>query len=118
MEIRLGTLGEEKVFSYVNLEYAPVKPGSEHTMIAGIIEVQEAVNYHEVYSVSFVYLIKSKLDELKGLYYQAGELNLKIEEEEYSINHTVKFRTSSLTYSKSKSMPPEYEASAILVEVG
>jgi len=118
MEIRLGTLGEEKVFAYINLENTPVKPGSEHLMIAGTIETQEAVNYHEVYDVNFVYLTKSKLDELRGLYFQAGELNLKIEDEEYLINHTVRFKAGSLRHSKSKSMPPEYEASAVLVEVG
>lgn len=118
MEIRLGTLGEEKVFLYVNLESNPVKPSSEHLMISGTIEMQEAINYHEVYNVTFVYLTKSKLDELRGLYFQAGELNLKIEDENFSINHTVKFRAGSLSHTKSKSMPPEYEASAILVEVG
>ena len=118
MEIRLGTLGIEKVFAYVNIESNLVKPGSEHLMISGTMEMQEAVNYHEVYTVNFVYLTKSKLDELKSLYTQAGSSNLQIQDEEFLIDHTVKFRSGSLTYAKSKSMPPDYEASAVLVEVG
>jgi len=118
MEIRLGTLGEEKIFLYVNIESSLVKPSSEHLMISGTIEVQEAVNYYEEFTINFVYLTKSKLDELKSLYAQAGSLNLQIEDEDFVIDHTVKFRAGSLTYAKSKSMPPDYEASAVLVEVG
>ena len=68
MDIKLGILGSETTFSYVNVNYNTIKPKSEHALISGRIKFQEAYDSHRVYSFEFVYLTYAEKTTLEKIF--------------------------------------------------
>ncbi|GAH42745.1 unnamed protein product [marine sediment metagenome] len=85
-------------------------------MIAGNIKMQEAVNTYQTYGLTFLCLTKTEKNALLDIFDLAGELNLKLEDED-EVDHTVKFR-NPIRPKLSRRYPGYYECSATLVEVG
>ena len=116
MIIKLGILGSETTFNFVNVNYETIKPKSEHDLISGEIKVQEAYNYHKVYSFEFVYLTYAEKAILEGLVVLASILNVQFENEAYGTDHSIKFR-NPFSVVRSTRYPPGYEANVVGVEV-
>jgi len=117
MIIKLGILGSEITFNFVNVNYDRVKPNSEHALISGAIKFQEANNSYRVYSFEFVYLTYAQKVILEGIFALSNILNVQFETEDYDIDHGIKFR-NPFSAIRSQRYPPGYEATIIGVEVG
>lgn len=117
MDIKIGPIGSETTFHYVNIAPDRIKPNSEHLMIAGTVKVQESVNTHQTYSLTFLCLTKTEKNSLLDIFDLAGELNLQLEDEDFLEDHTVKFR-NPIRPKMSRDYPGYYEVLATCVEVG
>jgi len=116
MDIKIGPLGSETTYHYVNVSIDRNREKSEHTMIAGNIKMQEAVSIYQTYDIDFLCLTKAEKNSLLDIFDLSGELNLKLEDEDFLENHTVKFR-GSIKPKLSRRFPGYYECSATCVEV-
>lgn len=116
MIIKLGVLGSETTFSYVNVNSDTIKPKSEHALISGGIKFQEAYNFYKVYSFEFVYLTYDEKVILEAIFVLSNILNVQLEEELYGVDHNIKFR-NPLSVVRSRRIPSGYEATITGVEV-
>jgi len=116
MEIKLGILGYETDFHYVNVNDETIKPKSEHGVISGGIKFQEAYNSHKVYSFEFVYLTYAEKVALEAIFVLPNILNVKFETESFDVNHSIKFR-NPFSVIRSQRIPSGYEATIVGVEV-
>jgi len=116
MIVKLGILGSETPFNFVNVNYNTVKPNSEHDLISGEIKFQEAYNSYRVYSMEFVYLTYAQKVILEGIFVLSNILNVQFENELYGIDHSIKFR-NPLNVIRSQRYPPGYETTVVGVEV-
>jgi len=116
MIIKLGILGSEIVFDYVNVNFDTVKPKSEHALISGGVKFQEAYNSHKIYSFEFVYLTYEEKIVLESIFVLSNILNVQLEVEGYEVNHSIKFR-NPFSVIRSRRTPPGYEATITGVEV-
>lgn len=116
LDIKLGPLGSETTFHYVNMNPERIKPGSEHVTVSGVMKFQEAAVVHDEFSFEFVYLTKAERDSLIAIFDLSGVLNVQLEEESFGTDHSFKFR-SPLSSWKSRRYPPGYEATIVGVEV-
>lgn len=116
MDIKLGILGYETDFHYVNVNYDVVKPKSEHALISGGIKFQEAYDSHRVYSFEFVYLTYAEKVLLESIFVLSNILNVQLENEAYGVDHSIKFR-NPLSVIRSRRIPSGYEANTVGVEV-
>jgi len=116
MIIKLGILGLEIDFNYVNLNYNTIVPKSEHALISGGIKFQEAYDSHRVYSFEFVYLTYAKKTTLETIFLSSDILNVKFETENFDVNHSIKFR-NPFSVIRSQRIPSGYEATIVGVEV-
>lgn len=116
MIIKLGILGSETTFNYVNVNSNTIKPKSEHALISGGIKFQEAYNYHKVYSFEFVYLTYAEKVALEAIFVLPNILNVQLEEELYGVDHSIKFR-NPFNITRSRRIPSGYEAIIEGVEV-
>jgi len=116
MIIKLGILGSEVDFNYVNVNSNTIVPKSEHALISGEIKFQEAYNYHKIYSFEFVYLTYAEKVALEAIFVLSTILNVQLEEELYGVDHSIKFR-NPLSVVRSRRIPSGYEATIEGVEV-
>lgn len=116
MIIKLGILGSEVTFSFVNVNYNTIKPKSDHVVISGDVKFQEAYNSYKVYSFEFVYLTYAEKVSLETIFVLADILNVQFENESYGVNHKIKFR-NPFSVIRSGRYPPGYEATIEGVEV-
>jgi len=116
MIIKLGILGFETTFNYVNVNSDTIKPKSEHALISGGVKFQEAYTSHKVYSFEFPYLTYAKKVALEAIFVLSDILNVQLETEDYDIDHSIKFR-NPLSVIRSTRYPPGYEATITGVEV-
>lgn len=116
MIIKLGILGLETTFNFVNVNDDTIKPKSEHALISGEIKFQEAYNSYKVYSFEFVYLSYAKKVILEGILNLSDILNVQFENESYGVDHSIKFR-NPVSVIRSQRYPPGYEANIVGVEV-
>jgi len=116
MIIKLGILGSEITFNFVNVNYDRVKPNSEHALISGAIKFQEANNSYRVYSFEFVYLTYAEKEALEDIFALSNILNVQLETETYGVNHSIKFR-NPFSAIRSQRYPPGYESTIVGVEV-
>jgi len=115
MDIKLGVLGSETTFHYVNILVEENKAKTEHVTIAGTVKMQEAANGFNTYSMIWLCLTKAEKNSLLVILNLSSELNLQMEDDGYS-NHTVKFR-SPVSSNKSLEYPGNYEVIADCIEV-
>ena len=116
MDIKVGIIGNETTFHYVNVVPIEIKPQAEFMTLSGYVKTQEiAVTYHS-YSIIWLALTKSEKDSLLSILRSSSPLNLQFEDEDYS-NHNVKFRWP-ITKGLSLNYPGYYEVTAGCVEVG
>ena len=116
MDIKLGILGSETTFHYVNVNYDAVKPKSEHALISGEIKFQEAYSSYRVYSFEFVYLTYAEKVALEAIFVLSNILNVQFENEAYGVDHSIKFR-NPFSAIRSRRYPPGYEVTLVGVEV-
>lgn len=116
MIIKLGILGSETDFNFVNVNDDTIKPKSEHALISGEIKFQEAYNSYKVYSFEFVYLTYAEKVDLGAIFVLSDILNVQFENEGYGVDHSIKFR-NPLSVERSRRYPPGYEATIEGVEV-
>ena len=116
MIIKLGILGSETTFNFVNVNYNTIKPNSEHNLISGLIKFQEAYNSYRVYSFEFVYLTYAEKIALEAIFVLSNILNVQFETEAYGVDHSIKFR-NPFSAIRSQRYPPGYEATIVGVEV-
>lgn len=116
MIIKLGILGSETTFNFVNVNYNTIKPKSEHALISGEVKFQEAYNSHRIYSIEFVYLTYAEKIALEAIFVLSDILNVQLETESYGIDHSIKFR-NPLSVERSRRYPPGYEVTIEGVEV-
>lgn len=116
MDIKLGVLGSEVIFHYVNVNYNTIKPRSEHALISGEVKFQEAHNSYRIYSFEFVYLTYDEKVALEAIFVLSDILNVQFETESFGINHSIKFR-NPFSIVRSRRTPPGYESTIVGVEV-
>ena len=116
MIIKLGILGSEATFNYVNVNSDIIKPKSEHALISGEIKFQEAFSWHKVYSFEFVYLTYAEKVSLEAIFVLSNILNVQFETEGYGTDHSIKFR-NPCSVIRSRRIPSGYEANLEGVEV-
>lgn len=116
MIIKLGILGSETTFNFVNVNDDTIIPKSEHALISGEVKFQEAYNSHKVYSFEFVYLTYAEKVALGAIFVLSDILNVQLETESYGVDHSIKFR-NPLSVERSRRYPPGYEATIVGVEV-
>jgi len=116
MIIKLGILGSEVDFNYVNVNSDTIVPKSEHGLISGEIKFQEAHNSYKVYSFEFVYLTYAEKLVLEEIFVLSNILNVQLEEESYGVDHSIKFR-NPFSAVRSRRIPSGYEATIEGVEV-
>jgi len=116
MDIKLGILGSEMIFHFVNVNYDTIKPKSEHGLISGGVKFQEAHNSYKVFSFEFVYLTYAEKIALEAIFILPDILNVKLETEGYSVDHGIKFR-NPFSVIRSRRIPSGYEATIVGVEV-
>lgn len=116
MDIKLGILGSETIFHFVNVNYGTIKPKSEHALISGGIKFQEADSFHKVYSFEFLYLSYTEKNALEAIFVLSNILNIQLETEAYGIDHSIKFR-NPFSADRSTRYPPGYEVMLVGVEV-
>ena len=116
MDIKLGILGSESPFHFVNVNYDTVKPKSEHGLISGGVKFQEAYSSHGIYSFEFVYLTYEEKNALEAIFNLPNILNVKLETESYDVDHSIKFR-NPFSAIRSTRYPPGYEVTLVGVEV-
>lgn len=116
MIIKLGILGLETPFSYVNVNSNTIVPKSEHALISGEIKFQEAYNSYKVFSFEFVYLTYAEKVALEAIFVLSNILNVQLETESYGVDHSIKFR-NPLNVERSRRIPSGYEATIEGVEV-
>jgi len=116
MIIKLGILGAETTFNYVNVNHNTIIPKSEHGLISGEIKFQEAHNSYKVYSFEFVYLTYAERVALEAIYILSNILNVQLEEESYGVDHSIKFR-NPFSAVRSRRIPSGYEVTLEGVEV-
>ena len=116
MIIKLGVLGSETIFDFVNVNHNTIKPRSEHDLISGEVKFQEAYNSYKVYSFEFVYLTYAEKVVLEGIALLSSILNVQFENEAYGTDHSIKFR-NPINVIRSTRYPPGYEVNVVGVEV-
>ena len=116
MDIKLGILGYETDFHYVNVNYDTIKPKSEHGVISGGVKFQEAYNSHKIYSFEFVYLTYAEKIDLEAIFVLSNILNVQFGTENFSVDHSIKFR-NPFSVIRSRRIPSGYEATIVGVEV-
>ena len=116
MIIKLGILGSETTFNYVNVNSNTTVPKSEHDLISGGIKFQEAYNSYKVYSFEFVYLTYAEKVALEAIFVLSSILNVQLEDELYGVDHSIKFR-NPFSAIRSRRIPSGYEATIEGVEV-
>lgn len=116
LDIKVGPLGSETTFHYVNVNPERIKPSSEHLTIIGTTKFQEASIAHNEYSFEFVYLTLAERNSLKTIFDLSDVLNVQLEEESFGIDHSFKFRSPLSTW-RSRRIPSGYEATIVGVEV-
>lgn len=116
MIIKLGILGSEIDFNYVNVNHNTIRPKSEHDLISGEIKFQEAYSFHKIFSFEFVYLTYAEIVALEAIFVLSNILNVQLETEGYGVNHSIKFR-NPFSVIRSRRYPPGYEATIVGVEV-
>lgn len=116
MIIKLGILGSETTFNFVNVNYNTIKPNSEHALISGGVKFQEAYDSYRIYSFEFVYLTYAEKVALEAIFVLSNILNVQLETEAYGVDHSIKFR-NPLSVERSRRYPPGYEVTIVGVEV-
>jgi len=116
MIIKLGILGSEVDFNYVNVNSNTIVPKSEHGLISGEIKFQEAYNSHKVYSFEFVYLTYAKKVALEAIFVLSNILNVQLETELYGVDQSIQIINKKKMV-RSRRIPSGYEATIEGVEV-
>ena len=116
MDIKVGIIGSETTFHYVNAVPVEMKPQAEFMTLSGYIKTQENPMTYHSYSITWLALTKSEKNALLAILRSSTSLNLQFEDEDYS-NHNVKFRWP-ITKGLSLNYPGYYEVTASCVEVG
>ena len=116
MDIKVGIMGSETTFHYVNVVPVEIRPQAEFMTLSGYIKTQENPMTYHSYSIIWLALTKAEKDSLLSILRSSSPLNLQFGDEAFE-DHNVKFRWP-ITKGLSLNYPGYYEVTASCVEVG
>ncbi|MBA7519315.1 hypothetical protein ES705_11393 [subsurface metagenome] len=88
MEIKLGTPGSEKIFYFANVTTRRIKTYSEHIMLDGSKQIQQAPITKKRFDITFVKIFDETHENITNLnteYEKGTVLNLIYNENTYSV---------------------------------